>query len=102
MRYAAVLAIAVSICAHTLPAKEPVPRPAKEFVCSDQNGKRIALSSYKGKVVVVQFLSTSCSHCQAMSQMLTRLQAEFGPKGFQAIGVAFNEADAAMVKRYRE
>jgi len=85
-----------------LPAKAPVPRPAKEFICFDQNGNKIALSNFKGKVVVVQFLITTCSHCQALSQMLTRLQAEYGPKGFQAIGVAFNEANAAMVKSYIE
>jgi peroxiredoxin len=102
MRYAAVLAIAMSMGAQMLPAKSPVPRPAKEFICTDADGKKIALSSYKGKVVVVQFLITTCSHCQAFSQMLTKLHAEYGPKGFQAIGVAFNEADAAMVKRYVE
>jgi peroxiredoxin len=103
MRYAAVLAFASSVplfLTSTLPAKAPVPRPAKEFICSDQNGKKIALSSFKGKVVVVQFLSTTCSHCQAFSQMLTRLQGEYGPKGFQAVGVAFNEATASMVKSY--
>src|ERR1700676_686236 len=102
MRYAAVLALALSIFPATLPAEAPVPRPAKEFVFSDQNGKKIALSGFKGKVVVVQFLSTTCSHCQAFSQMLTRLQSEYGPKGFQAIGVAFNEATAGMVKSYVE
>lgn len=102
MHYAAALALAVSIGAPMLPAKAPVPRPAKEFVCSDQNGRKIALSSFRGKVVVVQFLITSCSHCQALSQMLTKLQAEYGPKGLQAVGVAFNEANAAMVKSYIE
>jgi peroxiredoxin len=100
MRYAAALALAVSIGPLMLPAKASVPRPAAEFVCTGQNGKPIALSSYKGKVVVVQFLITTCSHCQALSQALTKLQAEFGSKGFQAVGVAFNEADAAMVKSY--
>jgi hypothetical protein len=34
--------------------------------------------------------------------MLTRLQGEYGPKGFQAVGVAFNEATAQMVKGYTE
>ena len=102
MRYAAVLALAVSVGPLMLPAKAPVPRPAANFVCTDGNGKPIALSSYKGKVVVVQFLITTCSHCQAFSQMLTKFQAEFGSKGFQAVGVAFNDADAAMVKSYVE
>jgi peroxiredoxin len=102
MRYAAVLAISVSIGPLMLPAKAPVPRPAPELVCTDQNGKRLALSGFKGKVVVVQFLITTCSHCQALSQMLTKFQAEYGPQGFQAVGVAFNEANAAMVKSYIE
>jgi peroxiredoxin len=102
MRCTTVLALALSIGPMMLPAKAPVPRPAADFVCTDANGKRLALSNYKGKVVVVQFLITTCSHCQAMSQMLTKLQAEFGPKGFQAVGVAFNEATAPMVKSYVE
>jgi peroxiredoxin len=102
MRSATALALAVSFCAQMLPAKAPVPRPAKDFTCTDQNGKAIVLSSFKGKVVVVQFLITTCSHCQAMSRMLTTLQAELGPKGFQAVGVAFNDAGAAMVKAYIE
>jgi thiol-disulfide isomerase/thioredoxin len=96
MRYVAVLALTLS----ALLAKAPVPRPANEFISTDATGKKIALSSYKGKVLVVQFLSTTCTHCQAFSQMLTKFQAEYGPKGFQAIGVAFNEADAAMVRNY--
>jgi peroxiredoxin len=102
MRYAAVLAIALSAGSMMLPAKAPVPRPAKEFISTAATGKKIALSIYKGKVVVLQFLVTTCTHCQAMSQLLTKLQSEFGPKGFQAIGVAFNDADEAMVKSYVE
>ena len=48
MRYAAVLALALSISAQMLPAKAPVSRSAKEFICSDASGKKIALSSYRG------------------------------------------------------
>ena len=99
MRKTLALATALSICPLLL-AKSPVPRPAKDSVCSDQHGNKIALSSMKGKVIVIQFLSTTCSHCQNMSKMLTRLQAEYGPKGFQALGVAFNDATADTVKAY--
>jgi thiol-disulfide isomerase/thioredoxin len=81
-------------------ATGPVPRPAQNFDFLDANGKHTSLSSYKGKVVVIQFLLTTCPHCQAMSQMLTKMQAELGPRGFQAIGVAYNEATPDMVRRY--
>lgn len=99
MRSATLMAIAVSVCS-IMPAAPIVPRPAGEFTYSDLKGKNHALSSLRGKVVLVQFLSTTCPHCQTMSQMLSRLQAEFGPQGFQAIGVAFNEATAEMTASY--
>ena len=75
-----------------LPAQAagPVPRPSKEFTVVTPQGQQIPLSSEKGKVCVVQFLFTWCPHCQAFSQLLTKLQAEYGPRGFQPLGVAFN------------
>ena len=99
MRYVCLLPVLLGFAA-LLPARPPVPRPAKEFSCSDPNGKPISLSDYKGKVVVVQFLITNCSHCQALSRLLTKLQAEYGPRGFQAFGVAINDATPEMVRSY--
>jgi peroxiredoxin len=99
MRYVCLLAVMLGFSAW-LPAKPPVPRPAKEFSCSDPNGQTISLSKYKGKVVLVQFLITNCSHCQALSRLLTKLQGEYGPQGFQAFGVAINDASPEMVRSY--
>jgi|SRR5579863_8080238 thiol-disulfide isomerase/thioredoxin len=81
-------------------AASPVPRPAKELEIIEPGGRHDLLTSYKGKVVVVQFLYTTCPHCQAYSQLLTKLQGEYGPKGFQCLGAAFNEADSNMVNNY--
>lgn len=81
-------------------AAPPVPRPAKELEIDQPNGQHLLLSSLKGKVVVVQFLYTTCPHCQAYSQVLTKLLGEFGPKGLAAVGGAFNEADNGMVANY--
>ncbi len=72
-------------------AAAPVPRPSKQFTVSTPQGQRILLSSLKGKVVVVQFLFTWCPHCQAFSKVLTQLNAEYGPRGFQALGVGFED-----------
>jgi len=81
-------------------AAPPVPRPAKELEIVEPGGKHDLLTSYRGKVVVIQFLYTTCPHCQAYSQLLTKIQNDYGPKGFQALGAAFNEADNAMVSAY--
>ena len=42
-------------------------------------------------MVVVQFLYTWCPHCQETARGLSKLQGEFGPKGLQVIGIAFND-----------
>ena len=75
-------------------ARGPVPRPAGTLDFVDANGRHVNLSSYKGKVVVIQFLLTTCPDCQTMSsQVLTKMQNQLGPRGFQAVGVAYNAAE---------
>jgi peroxiredoxin len=74
-----------------------VPRQAPEFTVQMPNASPILLSQYRGKVVVVEFLYTTCVHCQHASQIMSRLQTEYGPKGFQAVGVAFNDMAHMLV-----
>jgi thiol-disulfide isomerase/thioredoxin len=94
--FAAFIALGVSAL-----AAPPVPRPAKELDVAEPNGTHHLLSSYKGKVVVIQCLFTTCPHCQAFSRdVLTKLQTDYGPRGFQALGVAFDEADNTKVSNY--
>jgi thiol-disulfide isomerase/thioredoxin len=51
------------------------------------HNQRAALSDYKGKVVVLDFYATWCEPCRVETPHLVRLQNEFGPKGFQVIGL---------------
>lgn len=67
-----------------------VPRPAPEFVIMKADGTQELLSKYRGKVVVMEILLTTCPHCQSTSQILSRLHTELGPKGFQPLGVAID------------
>ncbi len=89
MRIATASALLVS--ALTLQAAAPVPRPTKEFTVTLPSGKQNLLSSYRGKVVMTAFMFTTCPHCQALSKIITKLQGELGPRGFQALGVTFND-----------
>ena len=73
------------------------PRKAPEFVIQMPGGGQQLLSQYRGKVVALEFLFTTCMHCQNSSRMLSRLQSEYGPLGFQAIGVAFNDMSHMLV-----
>jgi len=87
------IAAAAALLSLVIPAFgiPPVPRPSKEFTFVEPSGKQTLLTSYKGKVVIIQFLFTWCPHCQAFSGVLGKLQKELGPKGVQMIGVAFDD-----------
>jgi len=62
-------------------------QPASRGGWALDNNQRAALSDYKGKVVVLDFYATWCEPCRAETPHLVRLQNEFGPKGFQVIGL---------------
>jgi peroxiredoxin len=75
----------------TLHAAAPVPRPAPDFKVHEPSGRDTLISSQKGKVVVIQFLFTWCPHCQAAAGWLSKMQTEWGTRGLQTYGVAFND-----------
>ena len=77
MTFAAIAAVAAE-----------VPRKSPEFVIQMLDGKDQLLSKYRGKVVVLEFFSPTCPHCQKTVQMLQKLYTELGPKGFQPIAIS--------------
>jgi len=74
-----------------------VPRQAPELAVALPDGRQLLLSQFRGQVVLIEFLFTTCTHCQHSSVILERLRNELGPRGFQVIGVAFNENALMLV-----
>lgn len=74
-----------------------VPRPSPEYAVKLTTGRQLLLSSYRGKVVALMFVSTDCSHCQDTSQLMERIQKEYGPRGLQTMAVAFNDMAMMLV-----
>ncbi len=70
-----------------------LPRKAPELAFTVPGQGERLLSQYRGKVVALEFILTTCPHCQAASHMMSKLQAEYGPRGFQALDVAINGVD---------
>lgn len=58
------------------------------------------LSQYRGKVVALSFIFTTCPHCQAESKYLTKLQGELGGKGLQVVAVAVNPNADLLVDNF--
>ncbi len=87
------VALATSLMAQApLAPKGPfaVPRPAGEFVVHMVDGSQKLLSSYKGKVVVMPFMFTTCTHCQHTAGVLAKVETEYAGKGVQVLGVTID------------
>ncbi len=81
------------------------PRPVAPVPINIADGKKLLLSSYKGKVVVFAIISSSCEHCIESLEILKRAQKTFGPAGYQTV-VAIGDPNAAyllvpFIQRYK-
>lgn len=65
-------------------------KKAPELVITLNTGELVLLSKFVGKVVVLEFLLTTCPHCQTCSSVMQKLYAEMGPNAFQPLGTAIN------------
>ena len=67
-------------------------------------GRDIAIEDYKGKVVMVLFLSTDCPHCQTTARILAPIYRQYQAKGVEFLGLAVNPSAAqnlpAFVTQY--
>jgi len=90
MRRAAALSILL-LSASAAFATDPLPRKSPEFTITEAPGKEALLSSYRGKVIVLGFIFTTCPHCQVFSAAVERIYKDLGPRGFQPIDVAWNQ-----------
>src|ERR1700687_930303 len=73
------------------------PRPLADISVPTPEGKNIRLSQYRGKVMVIALISSTCDHCLISMEMLSKLHKEYGPRGFQAFAVAADDNAAKMV-----
>lgn len=74
------------------PASLMADKKAPDFNLKTPDGKQIKLSSYKGKIVIVDFWATWCPPCRKGIPDLIAIQKEFS-KDVVVIGVSVDQAD---------
>ncbi len=65
-----------------------VGKPAPDFVLEDLSGRTVALSSFKGKPLLINFWATWCGPCKIETPWLVELQNEYASKGFEIVGIS--------------
>ena len=65
--------------------------PEPDVTFKDLQGNNVALSSLKGKVVLLNFWATWCEPCRSEIPVLIGLQQKYGGKGFTMLGASMDE-----------
>jgi cytochrome c biogenesis protein CcmG/thiol:disulfide interchange protein DsbE len=71
--------------------------PAPDVIFKDLDGKDVPLSSFKGKVVLINFWATWCEPCYIEIPWLIEMQQKYGAQGFTVLGVSMDDEGKAAV-----
>lgn len=71
--------------------------PAVDFALNDSTGNPIAISSFKGKILLIDFWASWCGPCRRENPNVVRIYNDYKDKGFEIIGVSFDESKSKWI-----
>lgn len=77
-------------------------KPAPVISLKDLNDKNVALSDFKGKVVLVNFWATWCGPCRIEIPWLIEMQNKYRDQGFVVLGIAMDDEGKSVVAPFVE
>lgn len=75
-------------------------RRAPGFALPDSRMQVYDLADYRGKIVLLEFMQTTCPHCQAFTQVLHQVEQKYGSKVQVLAVVKAPEDDANKVSEF--
>lgn len=75
---------------------------APVFELKDLEGKKVSLTDFKGKVILLNFWATWCAPCKAEMPSLENLYSNLKSKGLVVIGVAVDNSEKTVSSFIKE
>jgi peroxiredoxin len=72
--------------------------PAPDFTLNTPEGNKISLSSFKGKVLLVDFWASWCGPCRQENPNVVRIYNQYHEKGFEILGVSLDKSKEKWVE----
>jgi thiol-disulfide isomerase/thioredoxin len=78
-------------------------KPANlDFTLKDHEGRDVAFSDYKGKVLLIDFWATWCGPCKVEIPHFIEFQQKYGPKGLQILGISVDDPPEKLAPYVKE
>lgn len=74
---------------------------APDFSLPDLSGQKLTLSSYRGKVVLLDFWATWCDPCREEIPRFVELQNRYRDQGLEIIGVSMDDGPEPVREFYQ-
>jgi thiol-disulfide isomerase/thioredoxin len=74
--------------------------PAPNFISYDLQGKKVSLSDFASRPVLLTFWATWCTVCKDELPALQSLQQRYNSSGFTVLAVNYRETDTGRMRQY--
>ncbi len=87
-------------CTKSDVSSAPTSGVAEDFSLRDLNGKKVTLSEFRGKPVLIDFWATWCPPCRESIPGIEKLYKAYSGKGLVVLGVSLDQGDWDSVKAF--